>query len=64
MQDVHYLDLSLRNLTIKKDTEDISVIKPHFKALILIILFPYTAAFPRPSQSSCDEATHLSKEVY
>lgn len=57
MQDDHDLDLNLRDLTIKKSTEDNFAIKPHFKALVLIILFTYTAAFPRLSQSSCDEAT-------
>lgn len=44
MQNDCDLDSHLRNLTIKKGIENRFVIKPHFKALVFIILFPITAA--------------------
>lgn len=64
MQDACDLDSDLRNLTIKKGTENNFVIKPHFKVLVFIILFPYTAAlldFPDPPMT---KQLQLSKEVY
>lgn len=64
MQDNRDLDSDLRNLTIKKDIENHFGIKPHFKVLVFIILFPCTAAlldFPDPPVT---KQLQLPKEVY
>lgn len=54
----------LINLTIKKGAENNFGIKPHFKVLVFIMLYPYTAAlldFPNPLVM---KQLQLSKEVY
>lgn len=64
MQDDRDLDSDLRNLTIKKGIEKRFVIKPHFKVLVFVILFPYTAALLDFPNLPVAKQLQLSKEVY
>lgn len=64
MQDDYDLDSDNINLSIKNGVENHFGIKPHFKVLVFIMLYPYTAALLDLPNPPVMKKLQLSKEVY